>query len=84
MPVKVVGAGVERTGTASLKLALQQLLGGRCHPVTNLTSSGVAIAEHQAVRGGAGVRDRLPRRVIWRGSRGQDLQGAALGRPNGT
>jgi hypothetical protein len=31
MPLKVVGAGVGRTGTASLKLALQQLLGGRCH-----------------------------------------------------
>jgi len=31
VPLKVVGAGVGRTGTASLKLALQQLLGGRCH-----------------------------------------------------
>lgn len=31
MPLKVVGAGVGRTGTASLKLALEQLLGGRCH-----------------------------------------------------
>jgi Sulfotransferase domain len=29
--LKVVGAGVGRTGTASLKLALEQLLGGRCH-----------------------------------------------------
>jgi hypothetical protein len=27
----VVGAGVGRTGTLSLKLALEQLLGGRCH-----------------------------------------------------
>lgn len=31
MSLKVVGAGVGRTGTASLKQALEQLLGGRCH-----------------------------------------------------
>ncbi len=31
MPLEVVGAGVGRTGTASLKLALEQLLEGRCH-----------------------------------------------------
>lgn len=31
MPLQVVGAGVGRTGTASLKIALEQLLGGRCH-----------------------------------------------------
>ena len=29
--LKVVGAGVGRTGTHSLKLALEQLLGGPCH-----------------------------------------------------
>ena len=29
--VKVVGAGVGRTGTHSLKLALEQLLGGACY-----------------------------------------------------
>jgi Sulfotransferase domain len=29
--LKVVGAGVGRTGTLSLKLALEQLLGGRCY-----------------------------------------------------
>jgi len=29
--LKVVGAGVGRTGTHSLKLALEQLLGGTCH-----------------------------------------------------
>jgi len=29
--LKVVGAGVGRTGTNSLKLAFEQLLGGRCH-----------------------------------------------------
>jgi hypothetical protein len=31
MPLAVVGAGVGRTGTHSLKLALEQLLGGPCH-----------------------------------------------------
>src|SRR6185312_8299299 len=31
MALQVVGAGVGRTGTASLQLALQQLLGGRCY-----------------------------------------------------
>lgn len=31
MPLEVVGAGVGRTGTASLKMALEQLLEGRCH-----------------------------------------------------
>ena len=31
MALEVVGAGVGRTGTNSLKVALEQLLGGRCH-----------------------------------------------------
>ena len=31
MPLKVIGAGLGRTGTASLKVALEQLLGGRCY-----------------------------------------------------
>ena len=31
MTLRVVGAGHGRTGTYSLKLALEQLLGGRCH-----------------------------------------------------
>lgn len=31
MGLEVVGAGVGRTGTHSLKLALEQLIGGRCH-----------------------------------------------------
>ncbi|MDQ6811804.1 MAG: sulfotransferase family protein [Actinomycetota bacterium] len=38
MPLKVVGAGVGRTGTASLKLALEQLLGGRCHHMLEIMS----------------------------------------------
>ena len=31
MTLKVIGAGVGRTGTHSLKIALEQLLGGSCH-----------------------------------------------------
>jgi hypothetical protein len=31
MTLEVVGAGVGRTGTHSLKIALEQLLGGECH-----------------------------------------------------
>jgi hypothetical protein len=31
MPVKVIGAGVGRTGTYSLKLAINQLALGPCH-----------------------------------------------------
>ena len=31
MTLKIVGAGLGRTGTASLQLALEQLLGGRCY-----------------------------------------------------
>jgi hypothetical protein len=36
MALKVVGAGVGRTGTHSLKQALEQLLGGRCHHMVEI------------------------------------------------
>lgn len=36
MTVKVLGAGLGRTGTLSLKLALERLLGGRCYHMTEL------------------------------------------------
>jgi hypothetical protein len=36
MSLKVVGAGVGRTGTHSLKIALEQLLDGRCHHMTEI------------------------------------------------
>jgi Sulfotransferase domain len=36
MALKVVGAGVGRTGTLSLKLALERLLGGRCHHMVEI------------------------------------------------
>ncbi len=31
MTIRLIGAGLGRTGTLSLKLALEQLLGGTCH-----------------------------------------------------
>lgn len=31
MGLRIVGAGLPRTGTSSLRLALEQLLGGRCY-----------------------------------------------------
>jgi hypothetical protein len=38
MQLQVVGAGVGRTGTASLKMALEQLLDGRCHHMFEIIS----------------------------------------------
>jgi len=38
MSLRVVGAGVGRTGTNSLKLALEQLLGGKCHHMFEVIS----------------------------------------------
>ncbi|MEX2525217.1 MAG: sulfotransferase family protein [Gammaproteobacteria bacterium] len=36
MTIQVLGAGLGRTGTMSLKLALERLLGGRCYHMTEL------------------------------------------------
>jgi hypothetical protein len=36
MTLKVIGAGLGRTGTMSLKLALQRLLGGKCYHMVEL------------------------------------------------
>ena len=38
MTLRIVGAGVGRTGTESLKLALEQLLGGPCYHMLELLS----------------------------------------------
>jgi hypothetical protein len=38
MALRIVGAGVGRTGTESLKLALEQLLGGRCYHMLEVLS----------------------------------------------
>jgi Sulfotransferase domain len=39
MPLKVIGAGVGRTGTHSLKIALEQLLGGPCHHMVEVLAN---------------------------------------------
>jgi hypothetical protein len=38
MALRVVGAGLPRTGTSSLQAALQQLLSGRCYPMRVIPS----------------------------------------------
>ena len=50
MGLKVIGAGLGRTGTASLKMALEELLGGRCHHMFKVDASQVPLwtrAAHQ-------------------------------------
>jgi hypothetical protein len=42
--LKVVGAGVGRTGTHSLKIALEQLLGGSCHHMVEVFAHPEEIA----------------------------------------
>jgi hypothetical protein len=44
MSLRVVGAGVGRTGTHSLKVALEQLLGGPCHHMSEMFADPVLIA----------------------------------------
>jgi hypothetical protein len=52
MPLQVVGAGLGRTGTHSLKLALEGLLGGRCYHMLEVIEHQEHIQEwHRAVNG---------------------------------
>jgi hypothetical protein len=52
MSLKVVGAGLGRTGTASLQLALERLTGGRCYHMFELMKrTDAAPMWHRAVRG---------------------------------
>lgn len=52
MNLSVIGAGVGRTGSMSLKLALERLLGGRCYHMTELFQHPAHIPLwHQAARG---------------------------------
>jgi hypothetical protein len=52
MALRVVGAGVGRTATHSLKLALEQLLGGRCYHMSELIERPADTAAWRAaVRG---------------------------------
>ncbi len=52
MSLQVIGAGVARTGTTSLKVALEHLLGGRCYHMHEVfRHPGHIAAWHAAVRG---------------------------------
>ena len=60
MALRVVGAGLGRTGTHSLKLALEQLLVGPCYHMSEaIERPGNTPAWHAAVRGEAVDWDRL-------------------------
>lgn len=53
MEIAVVGAGVGRTGTHSLKIALEQLLGGPCHHMLEIMGEPAQIpAWVDAIEGG--------------------------------
>lgn len=52
MALRVVGAGMPRTGTTSLKAALEQLLGGRCYHMMEVFARPEDVPVwHAAVRG---------------------------------
>jgi len=58
--LRVVGAGLGRTGTASLKGALEQLLGGRCYHMLEVFERPADVSVwHAAVRGDAVGLDAL-------------------------
>ena len=60
MTVKVVGAGLGRTGTHSLKIALEQLLGGPCYHMFEVMAHPDDIADWQlAAEGGTPDWQRL-------------------------
>jgi hypothetical protein len=52
MSVRVVGAGVGRTGTHSLKLALERLLGGTCHHMAEVFNRPEELPVWQAAADG--------------------------------
>jgi hypothetical protein len=60
MQLDVVGAGLGRTGTASLKKALEQLTGGRCYHMFEVLEHPDSVAEwHAVVRGESDAWDAL-------------------------
>lgn len=53
MTIQLIGAGLGRTGTMSLKLALERLLGGTCHHMVEVGANPHEVpAWHTAVTGG--------------------------------
>lgn len=60
MTLRVVGAGVGRTGTLSLKVALERLLGGPCYHMAEVFSHPEHVAAwHDAARGAGTDWERL-------------------------
>jgi Sulfotransferase domain len=76
MPIQVIGAGLARTGTMSLQLALQRLLGRPCYHMIDVFAEPAHIAPwREAVRGnlpawdefldGYGAAVDLPASAFW-------------------
>ena len=60
MTLRVIGAGLPRTGTHSLKLALEQLLGGPCYHMREVFDHAEHVPLwHAAVRGEAHAWDEI-------------------------
>jgi hypothetical protein len=60
MALEVVGAGVGRTGTHSLKMALEKLLAGRCHHMIEIIADPAqASAWTNAIEGWEPICERL-------------------------
>jgi hypothetical protein len=55
MALQIVGAGAGRTGTHSLKIALEQLLGGKCHHMVEMFERPDLIASFTAAIDGEPV-----------------------------
>lgn len=51
MTLQIVGSGLGRTGTMSLKLALEKLLGGRCYHMLEVGAEGHVDVWHEAANG---------------------------------
>ncbi|HVY49217.1 MAG TPA: sulfotransferase [Minicystis sp.] len=51
--LRVVGAGLGRTGTHSLKIALERLLGGKCHHMVEVLENPHQVAPFRAAAEGA-------------------------------
>src|SRR4051794_21719223 len=65
MPLEVIGAGLGRTGTLSLKVALEQLGLGPCYHMTEV----FAHPEHVPLREAAGRGEPVDRDALFRGYR---------------
>jgi hypothetical protein len=61
MDLRVIGAGLPRTGTHSLKLALERLLGGRCYHMSEIPGHPFDLGPEwdRALTGGTSDWDRL-------------------------